>query len=311
MSDHTREQALRLLLKEVAATGYTFVPPTPETHRRVNARPGNEQAHDLRGIFGWSRPFGAATAGQRILNLLSDADALETAGDLFRSRVRIATLNGQVYLHSAFPTTQHDAVFFGPDTYRFVRAMLGRLSQRSFLRVVDIGCGSGAGGLAVAQARYIRELWLADVNPAALALARANASHQERVALTVESDLFAALDGAFDLILANPPYMADADKRAYRDGGGSLGLDLSLRIVREGTSRLSEDGILFLYTGVPIVEGIDPLKNEMEQIALGDGFGIDYGEIDPDVFGEELDQAAYRQVDRIAAVALTVTRSRT
>ncbi len=310
MIDQAQELALEALLRDMAATGYAFVPPTPETHRRVNARPGNERARDLRDVFGWSRPFEPAVVGPRIFDLLNRAEALEPAGTLYKSRVRIATLNGLPYLHSAFPTVQPDAVFFGPDTYRFIRAALGSLPRRRYARAVDIGCGSGAGGLAVATARNVERLWLSDINPAALSLARVNAAHQGQDARIVHSDLFAGLDGAFDLILANPPYMADAERRAYRDGGGSLGLDLSLRVLREGAERLAEGGILFLYTGVPVIGGIDQLQAAMEQTALGNRFNIDYGEIDPDVFGEELDRPAYRQVERIAAVALTVTCSR-
>jgi methylase of polypeptide subunit release factors len=309
MTEPKREAALRRLLRTVAETGYQFVPPTPETHRRVNVRPGNEEARDLRDIFGWSRPFRAETAGA-LFDLLREGEALEQAGSLWRSRLRIATLNDGHYLHSAFPTIDADAVFFGPDTYRFVRAALTALPRRIFPRAVDLGCGSGAGGLAVAAAREINELWLTDINPAALTLARVNAAHARQSPHLIESDLFAALDGPFDLILANPPYMADPAKRAYRDGGGALGLDLGLRIVSEGIDRLARGGTFFLYTGTPIMNGVDRFREAVEQISLPDGFRFEYGEIDPDVFGEELDKPAYREVERIAAVALKITDQR-
>ena len=45
-----------------------------------------------------------------------------------KSRVRLATIDDLLFVHSAFPTDPPDAVFFGPDTYRFVRFV------RSFLR---------------------------------------------------------------------------------------------------------------------------------------------------------------------------------
>jgi methylase of polypeptide subunit release factors len=310
MINPDNEPALRALLRTVAETGYAFVPPTPETHRRVNARPGNEEARDLRDVFGWSRPFDREIVGEQIFELLREADAVETSGRLWKSRLRIATLNGHHYLHSAFPTTQADAVFFGPDTYRFVRAALTTLPRRSFLRAVDLGCGSGAGGLAVAAGRDIKTLHLTDINPTALALARVNTVHAGRAASFAESDLFAALDGQFDLILANPPYLADPAGRAYRDGGGTLGLELGLRIVREGIARLAPGGTLFLYTGAPVVGGIDRFRFEAEQILTTSRFHHEYCEIDPDVFGEELDTPAYGEADRIAAIALMVTDQR-
>jgi release factor glutamine methyltransferase len=300
--------ALVELLSAVADTGYAFVPPTPETHRRVNARAGNEQAHSLRDVFGWSRPFRPQILPPRMNVLLGQSDALASDGVLLRSRLRIATLGRRQFLHSAFPTVEHDAVFFGPDTYRFVSAGLERIPKRTFNRAVDLGCGSGAAGISIADERYIGELWLTDINPRALNLTRANARHAERGAMVVESNLFAALGGLFDLILANPPYLADPGMRAYRDGGGPLGMDLGLRIVRESIERLSKNGMLYLYTGVPIIEGKDAFRLAVERMVQPQWFDLDYSEIDPDVFGEELDTAAYRHTDRIAVIALTVTR---
>jgi methylase of polypeptide subunit release factors len=310
MMNPDNEHALRALLRTVAETGYAFVPPTPETHRRVNARPGNEQARDLRDVFGWSRPFRREVVGARIFELLHAADVLEANGPLWKSRLRIATLNGRHYLHSAFPTTHADAVFFGPDTYRFIRAALSALPDRPFSRAIDLGCGSGAGGLAVAAERDIATLYLTDINPAALALAGINAAHAGRPVSLVQSDLFAAVEGQFDLILANPPYLADPAGRAYRDGGGILGLEMGLRIVREGIARLAPGGTLCLYTGAPVVGGVDRFRFEVEQILDPSGFHHMYSEVDPDVFGEELDMPAYGQADRIAAITLMVTDER-
>jgi methylase of polypeptide subunit release factors len=310
MTPLEHEDTLRTLLRTVAETGYVFVATTPETHRRVNARPGNEEARDLRGIFGWSRPFQAEIAGETF-GLLRDADALENVGPLWRSRLRIATLGGRQYFHSAFPTNEADAVFFGPDTYRFVRSALAAIPRRMFPRAVDLGCGSGAGGLSVAAEHEIGELWLSDINRSALTLARVNAACAGQSPRLIESDLFSALDGSFDLILANPPYLADPARRTYRHGGGDLGLELGLRIVRDGISRLARNGTLFVYTGAPVVRGIDRFREAAEHIVPHGRFTFEYSEIDPDVFGEELDRPAYREVERIAAVALKITDQRT
>lgn len=310
MINRDNDQALLTLLRRVAETGYAFVPPTPETHRRVNARPGNQEARDLRDVFGWSRPFCQDVVGERIFEILQETSALEASGPLWKSRLRIATLNGGHYFHSAFPTTQADAVFFGPDTYRFIRGALATLPDRPFSRAIDLGCGSGAGGLAVAAGREVEALHLTDINPTALALASVNAAYAGRSASFARSDLFAAVEGQFDLILANPPYLADTAKRAYRDGGGTLGLELGLRIVREGIARLAPGGALFLYTGAPVLGGIDRFRFEAEQILAASRFHHQYTEIDPDVFGEELDMPAYGEADRIAAIALMVTDQR-
>src|SRR5690606_23767482 len=95
------------------------------------------------------------------------------------------------------------------------------------------------------------ELVLADINPAALPYAAANAAAAGLgSALCVQGDLFAPAPGAFDLIVANPPYLVDGAARAYRHGGGALGSALSERIVHEGLPRLAPGGRLLLYTGI-------------------------------------------------------------
>ncbi len=93
-------------------------------------------------------------------------------------------------------------------------------------------------------------------------------------------------------------------------GGGALGVDLSLRIVEQARDRLSRHGTLLLYTGVAIVEGRDALLEAIRLRLAGPQWAWVYREIDPDVFGEQLTEPGYEQVERIAAVALTVTRSR-
>jgi len=62
------------------------------------------------------------------------------------------------------------------------------------------------------------------------------------------------------------------------------------------------------YTGVAIVDGMDPLLAELVPALSNAGLDWRYEEIDPDVFGEELLQPAYRDVDRIAAVGLQAHR---
>src|SRR4051812_4599805 len=149
--DAERESAVAELGRELRARGYRFITPTPETHRRVVERRG--RARDLRDVFGWSLPFDEPTLPARLLALLDRAGALTRTADGCRSRLRFATLpaldGDRLLAHSAYPTTDNDAVFFGPDTYRFA-AMLERAAPGHFHRAVDIGCGSGAGGILVA-----------------------------------------------------------------------------------------------------------------------------------------------------------------
>jgi methylase of polypeptide subunit release factors len=225
--------------------------------------------------------------------------------------VRASTLEGELFLHSAFPTVSSAAVFFGPDTYRFARAIKNNLlsESRSLRRALDLGCGSGAGGVILAKNALCRELILTDINDTALQMTRLNADAAGvRNVTTVQSDLFANVDGQFDMIVANPPYLNDPLQRAYRHGGGELGSGLSIRIAQSAKDRLSPGGTLLLYTGSPIVGGVDRLLQAVEQDFAGHDLPWSYEEIDPDVFGEELETSAYSSVDRIAAVVLTARK---
>jgi methylase of polypeptide subunit release factors len=280
---------------------YAFVTPTPETHRRVVARGG--EARDLRDVFGWNRPFAPDVLPPRLLSLLEKAGGIERSGALLRSRVRFSSLGSLLLAHSAYPTTEHDAVFLGPDTYRFASFLEARAPARAGA-VADVGCGTGAGGLLLV--RRAASVVLLDVNPLALRFARANCELNGLSAGVEQSDVLSGAAGPLDLIIANPPYLSDALRRAYRDGGGDLGTGLSVRIVREALERLTPGGRLLLYTGTPVVGGEHVLWRQLAPLL--DGIHHDYRELDPDVFGEELDRPPYTGVDRIAVVGLEAVR---
>nr|AYM52791.1 methyltransferase [Simulacricoccus ruber] len=300
------DRALVQLGEALRGGGYHFVTVTPETHRRVNARPGNETARDLRDVFGWSRPFAPEVLPPPLLALLrASGELLHEEGGLLRSGVRYSSLGRALYVHDAWPTLREDAVFFGPDTYRFA-AQLARLPG-TFGRAVDLGCGSGAGGLSLDG--RVEHLVLADVAPRSLRFARVNARlNGQRHFTCVESDVLRGVEGRFDLIAANPPYIVDPDGRLYRDGGGLYGAELSVRIVRESLPRLSPGGTLLLYSGAPVVDGRDLLFAALQPVLDAEDVEARYEEVDPDIFGEELENPVYERVERIAVVTLTVRR---
>lgn len=294
--------------------GYRFTTVTPTTHARVNARRAAAVAQDARGVFGWNRPFALNLLPAPVMRQLERGDLLEPCKELLRSRVRFSTLDELLFAHSAFPTTEADAVFFGPDTYRFCQLVRSELLSRPLpaaARIVDAGCGAGPGGIAAAMpdTEASHQLVLADINPQALRFAQANACLAGTGNTSfVRSDLFAEVPGLFDLIVANPPYLVDAAERVYRHGGGPMGTGLGERIVAEGLPLLAPGGRLMLYTGVPVVDGSDCFLASLQTLMQTPGYRFSYREIDPDVFGEELDMPAYAHTDRIAAVALLAQR---
>lgn len=323
LSNVKRLMLLEELLRSIALQGYNFTTVTPLTHERFLLG-FDGLATNARDVFGWNLPFKATILPPLIFKLMTEADLLFNGGECFRSKIRISSLGEDVFLHSHFPTNDLHAVFFGPDTYRFARFVRHSLRLFQFqpgfadrsipIRVLDVGCGSGAGGIAAIRSlpmNQLYELTLNDLNPTAVDYARVCANVAGIPVNALPSDFFNIRGAEFDLIISNPPYLSDPAARLYRDGGSHLGLELSLRIAKHALTLLAPGGHLLLYTGMAITsDDNNPLLSELLPYLSGDKFQWSYEEIDPDVFGEELEQPDYKRANRIAAVGLTVMRTK-
>jgi methylase of polypeptide subunit release factors len=310
--DVADDDALRRLGATLQETGYTFTTVTPATHQRVNDRPENARARGLRDVFGWSRPFGPGVLPQRIVELMDAAGVLAREGDTWRSLVRFSSYDGELFVHSAFPTTATDSVFLGPDTYRMADAAAAHVSAREqpVRRAVDVGCGTGAGAITVAKRAPRAEVLAVDINDTALRFARVNTHLAGTPGVRpCHSNLLDDVDGGFDLIISNPPFMIDPAGRAYRDGGGEHGHELSLAIIDAAAKRLEPGGSLVLFSGAGIVDGRDPFRAAAAERLAGTDLRWSCREVDPDVYGEELDGPAYAHAERIAVVVLTAVRA--
>ncbi|KYG64823.1 hypothetical protein AZI86_11510 [Bdellovibrio bacteriovorus] len=296
------------------AQGYEFTTVTPETHRRVLARPFNKMNLEdpklaLREFFGWNRSVKPDVLPMELVSILRNSDLLDSENGKIKSRLRFSTLDKNIYAHSSFPTDQETSVFFGPDSYRFVSFLKRHITSGN--KVLDIGCGSGVGALSLSD--RIDAQALCDVSESALVFAKANAILNACPNVEFyQSDVLKNAPHGADVLIANPPFIMDEQKRKYRDGGGQYGAEIALKIVQESLgylNRLNHDGILALYTGSCIVNGKDMFLNEVKNIIPPTGYQLSYEEIDPDIFGEEMSQEPYREVERIAAVGLVLRKS--
>ncbi|QDD66506.1 peptide chain release factor N(5)-glutamine methyltransferase [Herbaspirillum seropedicae] len=144
---------------------------------------------------------------------LSAAEA-ETLAALLARRLRgepIAYIVGQREFYGLDLRVSPDVLVPRPDTELLVELALERLPQGG--SALDMGTGSGAIAVAIAHTRPDAQVTALDASPAALAIARENAStHQVRVRL-LESDWYGALEEGqpFDLIVSNPPYIVAGD----------------------------------------------------------------------------------------------------
>jgi len=128
-------------------------------------------------------------------------------------------------------------------------------------RILDLCCGGGCIGLFAAHQFPEAKVDLADLSDDALALAQENVALHNAAArvTTLQSDLFAALDGCYDLILSNPPYVPldevlDLPTEYRHEPALGLvseddGLAIPLKILREAPDYLTEDGVLVMEVG--------------------------------------------------------------
>lgn len=304
------DEGLLDLLRAMGASGYRFVTVTPETHRRLLERDPSRLAEDLRGAFGWNLPFEESLLPSPVRAAFERSGMAKREGRLLRSRVRIASLGDRLFLHSAFPTDAADSVFFGPDSYRYVRFLAAELPRLGPMkRLVDIGAGSGVGAIMAGGLLPGARITATDINPLALRFARINAAYAGVALESVEASGLDGVQGPIDLVIANPPFVADPAGRQYRDGGGMHGAGLSLDWALAAATRIEPGRAVLLYTGSAIVGGRDRFGEELAERLPELGCTLAYSEIDPDIFGELLSGPGYEDVERVAAVGAVIRKA--
>ena len=144
------------------------------------------------------------------------------------------------------------------DTETLCEAALGWLKTRPGASVLDLCCGSGCIGVSLGKLGGAK-VTFADVSPEALALARRNADRNGVDGAFCESDLFANLPGAYDLIACNPPYLTAAEMASCQKEltyepalalfGGEDGLNFYRRLAAEWEKHLVPGGLLLMEIG--------------------------------------------------------------
>ena len=144
------------------------------------------------------------------------------------------------------------------DTETLCEAALSWSKTRPGASVLDLCCGSGCIGVSLGKLGEAK-VTFADVSPEALALARRNADRNGVDGAFCESDLFANLPEAYDLIACNPPYLTAAEMASCQKEltyepalalfGGEDGLNFYRRLAAEWEKHLVPGGLLLMEIG--------------------------------------------------------------
>jgi release factor glutamine methyltransferase len=161
-----------------------------------------------------------------------------------------------------------------PETEQLVELLASEVSgQRSAVRILDVGTGSGIIGLSLAAKFPEAKVCAIDVSDDALALARENAARLglERVRFQ-KSDLLESLSERFDLIVANLPYISMQDRHLLSREvlhdpevalfAGPAGDELVRRLIEQAPSHLNPAGLVALEIGVGQAEAFAKLLGQ-------------------------------------------------
>lgn len=159
------------------------------------------------------------------------------------------------------------------DTETLVETVLVDCKGKSDLRVLDVCTGSGCIAVSLCCHGTFAEVAASDLSEAALAVAAKNAEVNRADIKFIQSDLFEGISGCYDVIVSNPPYIADDVIRGLepevRDhepmmalSGGNDGLVFYRRIAADAGKYLSERGRLYLEIGYDQADAVTSLLRE-------------------------------------------------
>lgn len=144
-----------------------------------------------------------------------------------------------------------------PETEELTEIALAHIVPGRTARTLDLGAGCGAIGLSIARLRPQSRVTLADCSEDALSLARRNAAMLNAPARFCRSDWFHGIGEEFDLIVANPPYIAADDSALtmlHHEPrlalcGGEDGLRALAMVIAGAPQKLRPGGLLFIEHG--------------------------------------------------------------
>jgi release factor glutamine methyltransferase len=217
---------------------------------------------------------GLYTADRELTN--EESDRLESLAERRRAREPLAYILGEWGFRGLTVRVDRRALIPRPETEVLVERALERLSPAAEPHVLDVGVGSGAIALAIAEEHPGSSVLAVDSSSDALVLAAENlaaSSVNGRVQLR-QGDLLAGVSGPFDAVVSNPPYVTPEEYeglqpeiRLYEPKDAVVGVGLAQKIADGARSILAPGGWLLLECGDGQAED---LATRLGQLGYGD-----------------------------------------
>ena len=163
-----------------------------------------------------------------------------------------------------------------PDTEILVEEVIKIVSKENKINILDICTGSGCIGISVANAVPKAKITMSDISKKAIEIAKKNAKENnvlEKIKF-IESDMFENIEGKFDIIVSNPPYIeTDVINTLSREvqnepiialNGGKDGLVFYRKLINEASKYLNNDGYLCMEIGYDQKEKVMELARKQE-----------------------------------------------
>lgn len=145
------------------------------------------------------------------------------------------------------------------DTETLAEAALALAKQRGSRTALDICCGTGCVGIALAKLGGL-SVTASDISDGCVRLANENALRNQVMLQTRCGDLFELITGRYDIIVCNPPYLSAGDMQSLQPElkfepalalyGGEDGLDFYRRLKAESAAYLNDGGALLMEVGI-------------------------------------------------------------
>lgn len=175
-------------------------------------------------------------------------------------REPIPYIIGRIPFHHITLAVTPDVLIPRPETELLVERAIAWAKVNGAKSAVDVGTGSGCIAISLAKALPALRVIGVDVSERSLEVARGNSAENNTSVEFIHGSLLEPLTESADLIVANLPYITDAEWTELDDGvkqfepthalkGGADGLDLVRSLLEQAQTRLHENGAIFLEIG--------------------------------------------------------------